>query len=86
MAHPEIESRYPQEWPVHVRLLLTDGTTLEESIKYPKGDPENQLSSTEMREKFRMLAAYGGHAETTDAWLGWIDSLEGAKQIVIRSS
>ena len=82
-AHPEIESRYPQAWPAEVRLRFADGTVLSQSISHPKGDPENQLSLDELTDKFRVLATYGGQAESADRWLKWIDELTGDTRVMV---
>jgi 2-methylcitrate dehydratase PrpD len=52
----EIEQTYPKEWPARVRIQLTNGQTHEKFVRYPKGDPENPLSWSEMADKFRALA------------------------------
>jgi 2-methylcitrate dehydratase PrpD len=54
---PEMEDRYPAEWPVRVTVRLNDGAVLAETVRFPKGDPENPLSWAELEAKFRSMVA-----------------------------
>lgn len=51
-----IELTYPREWPARVTIQRCDGQTHEKFVRYPKGDPENPLSWSELADKFRELA------------------------------
>jgi 2-methylcitrate dehydratase PrpD len=51
-----IEQTFPREWPARVTIQLYNGQTREKFVRYPKGDPENPLSWSEMTDKFRVLA------------------------------
>lgn len=42
-----------------VRIAFSDGSELEESVRFPKGEPEYPLTEKDLREKFRDLAACG---------------------------
>ncbi len=53
---PSIEQTFPREWPARVTIQRLDGQTHEKFVRYPKGDPENPLSWSEMADKFRALA------------------------------
>jgi 2-methylcitrate dehydratase len=50
------ESRFPAEQPCKVSIKLTNGETLEKERNYPKGDPRDQLSTEELKQKFDILA------------------------------
>jgi 2-methylcitrate dehydratase PrpD len=52
----EFEQNYPKEWGSRVKLKLKDGRTIEEIVRFPKGDPENPIVLSEIREKFLSLA------------------------------
>ncbi len=63
---PELDARYPREFPASVRLFLRDGRTVETTVLNPKGDPENPLSEEELAAKFRDMlpvTVYAGRAE-----------------------
>jgi 2-methylcitrate dehydratase PrpD len=53
---PSIEKTFPREWPARVTIQRWDGQSHEKFVRYPKGDPENPLSWSEMADKFRALA------------------------------
>ncbi len=56
VADPEIEKVFPALQRVIVNITTTDGRTLTKQLDYPKGDPRNPLSDTEIEEKFGALA------------------------------
>jgi 2-methylcitrate dehydratase PrpD len=48
---------YPQAFPGGARVRLADGTTFEADFAHQKGGPENPLSTSEIRAKYRENAA-----------------------------
>lgn len=54
--NPERTARYPAVWASHVRVTLSDGTVLEETVEHPKGMPANPLTDDEVAAKFHDLA------------------------------
>src|SRR6201997_309430 len=56
VADPEIEKVFPALQRVIVRIDTTDGRSLSKQLDYPKGDPRNPLSDSEIDEKFAALA------------------------------
>ncbi|MFO7667987.1 MAG: MmgE/PrpD family protein [Desulfobacterales bacterium] len=52
---PELSAMYPRKWPARVEIIKTSGERMMESVTYPKGDPENPLSESEVVKKFRSL-------------------------------
>jgi 2-methylcitrate dehydratase PrpD len=83
LAHsPELEARYPKEWPVRVTVTLADGRALTQPVDAPKGDPENPLSWGELENKFRMMMAgtdYQGRAEELIEQVRRLDEVEQVK-------
>ena len=57
VADPELDRRYPAQWPTWARVTTNDGRTLEARVDHPKGDPPNPLSPAELRAKFDELTA-----------------------------
>jgi 2-methylcitrate dehydratase PrpD len=51
----ELTARYPKAWPSRIRLTLRDGTLLSGASDYPRGNPENPISTAALREKVRTL-------------------------------
>ncbi|MFQ5885603.1 MAG: MmgE/PrpD family protein [Anaerolineae bacterium] len=82
---PELEDRYPRQWPARVTVTLTDGRVLSEEVDHPKGDPENPLTRAELEEKFKQLVAgtgYQGRATTLIQRVNQLEYLEKAHQLL----
>jgi 2-methylcitrate dehydratase len=56
VADPEIEKVFPALQRVIVNITTSDGRSFAKQLDYPKGDPRNPLSDTEIEEKFSALA------------------------------
>ena len=56
VADPEIEKVFPTLQRVIVNITTKDGRTFTRQLDYPKGDPRNPLTDTEIEEKFAALA------------------------------
>ena len=57
VADPEIEAVFPELQRVIVTITTTDGRELTKELDYPKGDPRNPLSDSEIEGKFDALAS-----------------------------
>ena len=55
VADPEIEKVFPALQRVIVNITTKDGRTFTRQLDYPKGDPRNPLTDTEIEEKFAAL-------------------------------
>jgi 2-methylcitrate dehydratase PrpD len=53
---PDLDRLVPEAWPARIRVETRDGKMFEETVRYPKGDPENPLSWEELTGKFMLLA------------------------------
>ena len=56
VLEPSFEARFPAEQPCKVVITCSDGTTYKCERAYPKGDPRDQLSTAELKQKFEVLA------------------------------
>lgn len=54
----KVDRAYPQEWQGKVTLETVDGEQYTEFLRYPKGDPQNPLSTQELEEKFKRLLLF----------------------------
>jgi len=57
VVDPDLSPLYPEKFPARVIVALDDGTRIEETFLYPKGDPANPLTTDELVQKFRRNAA-----------------------------
>ena len=51
---------FPKKSIASVTITFQNGTSLNELVEYPKGEPENKLSDVELASKFQELASLGG--------------------------
>lgn len=49
----ELDKLYPEDFPARVTIHMQDGTTHQETVMKPKGDPGNPLSAEEIAAKYR---------------------------------
>lgn len=57
VADPEIEAVFPELQRVVVTIRTTSGQEVSRQLDFPKGDPRNPLTDTEIEEKFDALSA-----------------------------
>lgn len=51
----DLTAKYPAAWPARLTITLQDGTAVTQSADYPRGNPENPVSTADLEEKFRSL-------------------------------
>jgi 2-methylcitrate dehydratase PrpD len=54
---PAFTAKYPAAWPGRVALTLRDGRTVVAEHDYPRGNPENPVSTEALEEKFLALVS-----------------------------
>jgi len=54
-VHPDLTDRYPAEWPTRVLVSLRTGDVERGASGYPRGNPENPVSTSHLEEKFLAL-------------------------------
>jgi 2-methylcitrate dehydratase PrpD len=52
---PEINKQYPDKWGAIVEVELTSGNWIIKETDFPKGDPENAVSTEDLLKKFKTL-------------------------------
>ena len=53
IADAELNKLYPDKFPARVTITLKNGATFQETVLFPKGDPQDPLSAGELEAKFR---------------------------------
>ena len=53
IADAELNKLYPDKFPARVTVSMQDGSAFQETVLFPKGDPQDPLSAAEIEEKFR---------------------------------
>jgi 2-methylcitrate dehydratase PrpD len=46
---------YPEAWPSVVKISLQNGATLQTQVNFPAGDPETNITTNQLSDKFRLL-------------------------------
>ncbi|HXG52342.1 MAG TPA: MmgE/PrpD family protein [candidate division Zixibacteria bacterium] len=67
---------YPRHFSGHVRVVLDDGTVLEENQPHPRGGPEWPLPPEELQEKFRANARLALPESRAERIIAAVSSLE----------
>lgn len=53
----DLSARYPAAWPARLTVTLENGAVRRGSSDYPRGNPENPVSTPELEDKFLRLVA-----------------------------
>jgi 2-methylcitrate dehydratase PrpD len=77
----ELNTLYPDKFPARITIRLKDGTALQETVLFPKGDPQDPLSTGEIEAKFRENVAACIEPAEADALLEAIYALPKAANI-----
>ncbi|HEY1342093.1 MAG TPA: hypothetical protein VGF59_31510, partial [Bryobacteraceae bacterium] len=56
-VEPDLTAKYPAAWPARVTVTLANGEVLRAAADYPRGNPENPVSTAELEDKLRSLVA-----------------------------
>lgn len=62
-ARDEYTNLFPEKTVAYVKVMTKDGKIFDETIDYPKGEPENPLTDEEFEQRFIDLYKYGGKSE-----------------------
>ena len=54
---PGVTARYPAEWGTRIRFTRKDGTVSDMSAAFPKGNPENPVTTAALEAKLRDLVS-----------------------------
>src|SRR5688572_647026 len=71
----DLTAKYPAAWPARVTLTLADGSRLCDASDYPRGNPENPISTQALEEKLVGLVAPRFGSERAEAALAAIAAL-----------
>ncbi len=72
----DLTAKYPAAWPARVKITLDDGAVLSGASDYPRGNPENPVSTTELEAKFISLVEPRFGAATAQHALEKLHSIE----------
>jgi 2-methylcitrate dehydratase PrpD len=72
----DLTAKYPAAWPARLTIATRDGATLRAAADYPRGNPENPVSTAALEAKFRTLVEPWLDQAATTAAIEVVRSLE----------
>lgn len=78
---PEMEARYPEEWPARVTLTFDNGEQLATEVDIPLGAPEKPLGQAALQAKFNTLMAAAGAEARAEEVIAWTTTLDQRQQL-----
>ena len=73
---PDITANYPAEWGTRLTFTLNDDHTQTLSAAFPRGNPENPVSTPALEDKFRALVAPRYSRELAETAINTVHQLE----------
>ncbi|MBI1878994.1 MAG: MmgE/PrpD family protein [Chloroflexi bacterium] len=73
---PDVTANYPAEWGTRITFTLSDGRAQTMSAAFPRGNPENPVSTAVLEDKFRALVAPCYSRELAEAAINAVRQLE----------
>lgn len=73
--------KYPAAWPAQLTLGLRDGSTLQASSDYPRGNPENPVATSRLEDKLVALVEPRFGRDAATAALAAVDILPHASDV-----
>jgi 2-methylcitrate dehydratase PrpD len=77
----DLTAKYPAAWPARVALTLADGSRLCDASDYPRGNPENPVSTAALERKLRDLVTPRFGAATSDRALAIVGALPATRDV-----
>ena len=75
-VHPELTARYPAEWGTQILFTRRDGAAVEMAAAFPRGNPENPVSTETLENKLRDLVSVRLGATVADRAIRVVGALE----------
>ena len=79
----ELTAMYPTAWPARLTLRLSDGGRIAGGADYPRGNPENPVSTAGLEDKFRSLIVPRYGAVTAERAIAAVHALPGSADMAL---
>jgi 2-methylcitrate dehydratase PrpD len=77
----DLTAKYPSAWPAEITLALRDGTELHGASDYPRGNPENPVTTEELEAKLVALVMPRCGADVARRALDAVHSLDACEDV-----
>ncbi len=77
----DLTAKYPRAWPVRIAIELTNGNVLRGAADFPRGNPENPVTTEELEAKFVALVTPRFGAEVAQRGIALVRSLDACDDI-----
>jgi len=74
-ATPGLTSRYPAEWGTRITFTMRDGTSVVRAAAFPRGNPENPVSTELLADKLRGLVTPRHGADVAERAIATVHAL-----------
>src|SRR5262249_17512632 len=77
----DLTAKYPAAWPARLALTMDDGTARNGAADFPRGNPENPVTTAELEQKFLSLVEPRLGGLKARAALAAVHNLESARDM-----
>lgn len=77
-----LSAHYPAAWPARLTLTLANGRVLQGGGDYPRGNPENPVTTAGLEEKFRALVAPRYNDALAERCVAFVRALDGVDNVM----
>jgi 2-methylcitrate dehydratase PrpD len=77
----DLTAKYPAAWPTRIAVELVNGKTLRGAADFPRGNPENPVTTEELETKFGRLVAPRFGSDVARSAIAWVNGIETCKNI-----
>ncbi len=79
----DLTANYPAAWPVRLAIELSDGRVLHGAADFPRGNPENPVSTEELEAKFASLVTPSFGDDLARRGIALVRSLDAANDMAL---
>jgi 2-methylcitrate dehydratase PrpD len=82
----DLTAKYPSAWPARLAITMENGEVLFGGADYPRGNPENPVSTAELRSKFQDLVTPRCGGDAARRALAAVDALDDCPDMALAFS
>jgi 2-methylcitrate dehydratase PrpD len=79
----DLTAKYPAAWPARLAIQLSGGTSLRAASDFPRGNPENPVTTEELEAKFVALVTPAFGSDVAQRGVELVRSIEACDDVAI---